>query len=601
MTASVVGRVVGDIRGEVEAAVAAVRLKLAHVTPADVEAGLHRVPIPGVRQVRDVLERAFPPKDRQRPAVPDPGVAGGAEDRDAGLRVLLVGIGHPELLTELLADLHVGLREFQVEVVVAEPRVEQQPRREDVRPADHRVLGEQVRWSREGVLVTEPDRLRQAGELHLGERVRVDRRGLGARIAAEQRVVRAMRVIDADVELVPVLRSRRRRHQVVGQPGAGRRGIGVDQLRGDRIPAIGRNDVAGKRLSRERPAGLGGGGERVVDRGDLTEVSAPHPLCRYRRHEHPADFLPEAVVVGKKEGAVLDDRTADGPAELVLLERRLGLPGTIGEEVVRIKAVVAQEAVGHAVEGVAARLGDHVDLSARVASLLGRVEIGLDLEFLDRLDVGTHHDHQRQPGVVVDAVVQIVVGVLAVPVHEQFGAGTQVVGARAAHDRAAHAAAGPRNSGRQRRELHEVAAVQRQLLNLPLLDDRPEDRRLGLEQRGPAHNLDGFAHQPHRQLQVDLGALVDLQLDARPLDLAKPRELDAQAVQPGRQRREAVRSAVASRGDAGDAGGFVGHGDGDARDDAAAGIANGSYQIGRRNLTASDGRRETRDAAGQQQ
>ena len=58
----------------------------------------------------------------------------------------------------------------------------------------------------------------------------------------------------------------------------------------------------------------------------------------------------------------------------------------------------------------------------------------------------------------------------------------------------------------------------------------PEHRRLGLEQRRPALDRDGFAQQPHRQLQVDLRALVDLQLDAGSLDLAKPRELDAQTV-----------------------------------------------------------------------
>jgi hypothetical protein len=144
-----------------------------------------------------------------------------------------------------------------------------------------------------------------------------------------------------------------------------------------------------------------------------------------------------------------------------------------------------------------------------------------------------------------------------------------------------------------------VASCTKLLLNLPFLNDRPEHRRLGFEQRRPALDRDGFTHQPDRQLQIDLGALVDLELDARSLDLAKPRELDAQTVQPGRQTRKAVGPAVAGSRDAGDAGGFVGRRDGDAGNDAAAGIANRPYQIGRGDLAACDRRRETGDAAGQ--
>ena len=123
----------------------------------------------------DVLERLLVPENRQRAAVTDARIARRAEDRDAVLPILLVGVGHAELFAELVAEHDVGLRELEIEVVVAGARIEQQTRREHMHPAEHRVLGEQVRRSRERVLVAEADGLRQARKLDGSKRVRVDR------------------------------------------------------------------------------------------------------------------------------------------------------------------------------------------------------------------------------------------------------------------------------------------------------------------------------------------------------------------------------------------------------------------------------------------
>ena len=76
-------------------------------------------------------------------------------------------------------------------------------------PAEDGVLREQLGRTREGVLVAEADGFRHTGKLDGGERVRVDRRRLRPGIAGEEVVPLAVRVIDAHVELIPVLRARR--------------------------------------------------------------------------------------------------------------------------------------------------------------------------------------------------------------------------------------------------------------------------------------------------------------------------------------------------------------------------------------------------------
>ena len=158
--ARVAGRVVGDVGREVEAAVAAVGLELAHVPAAHVEAGFDRVLVADIGQVGHVLEGALVPQDRQRAAMADARIARRAEDREAVLLVLLVGVGHAELLAELIAGGDVGLREIEVEAVVSGARIQDQARREHVHPADHGVLRGERRGSREGVLVAEADGLR---------------------------------------------------------------------------------------------------------------------------------------------------------------------------------------------------------------------------------------------------------------------------------------------------------------------------------------------------------------------------------------------------------------------------------------------------------
>jgi hypothetical protein len=137
-------RVVRDVRREVESPVAAVGLKLTHMTAAKVEADLDRVLLTLERQVGDVLKHSFVPENRQRTAVTDARVVCRAENRYAVLTKLLVGVGHTELFSELVAVDDVGLRELEIEVVVAGTRVQQHARREHMDPSENRVLCPQI-------------------------------------------------------------------------------------------------------------------------------------------------------------------------------------------------------------------------------------------------------------------------------------------------------------------------------------------------------------------------------------------------------------------------------------------------------------------------
>jgi hypothetical protein len=123
-----------------------------------------------------------------------------------------------------------------------------------------------------------------------------------------------------------------------------------------------------------------------------------------------------------------------------------------------------------------------------------------------------------------------------VAVHEELGAGPQVVRPRSAYDRPRMPVPAPDTPG-VRVASCTVAPVERQILHLSRLDHGPQDRRLRFEQRGGAFDLDGFADEAI-SARGDLRALVHLQLNARALDLSKAGNFGGQPVSAGLQRRE---------------------------------------------------------------
>jgi hypothetical protein len=80
-------------------------------------------------------------------------------------------------------------------------------------------------------------------------------------------------------------------------------------------------------------------GQRVADGGGA-EVAGTLRLREHQQVGRRAGFVAVALVVAEAEQLVLHDRPAEGAAELVLLEHRLGL-GAGREVVARLQGVVA--------------------------------------------------------------------------------------------------------------------------------------------------------------------------------------------------------------------------------------------------------------------
>ena len=70
---------------------------------------------------------------------------------------------------------------------------------------------------------------------------------------------------------------------------------------------------------------------------------------------------------------------------------------------------------------ICSRFGYDIDLSAWIAPLFRGKKIGLDFELFDRLDRRPDDNRQRQPVVVVDAVIKIVVRTFPISIDEQLG------------------------------------------------------------------------------------------------------------------------------------------------------------------------------------
>ena len=127
-----------------------------------------------------------------------------------------------------------------------------------------------------------------------------------------------------------------------------------------------------------------------------------------------------------------------------------------------IEDVVAHILERAAVKFVGAALRYQVDLPARAAARFGRIERGTHFEFRD----GIHADDQAGGcaiGRVLDGRV----------VHAVEGPVIVVVGAAGEARRTLAARAGVHRAGRQHHEARPVTAVDRQRVDLVLLDDEP--------------------------------------------------------------------------------------------------------------------------------
>ena len=85
-----------------------------------------------------------------------------------------------------------------------------------------------------------------------------------------------------------------------------------------------------------------------------------------------------SLIAREKEKLVFDDRPAYGAAVLISLQRVA--PGS--EKVPGIHLAITKELKQVAMEGIRARLDDHVDRRRRVQAVLRRERAGLDFELL---------------------------------------------------------------------------------------------------------------------------------------------------------------------------------------------------------------------------
>jgi hypothetical protein len=194
------------------------------------------------------------------------------------------------------------------------------------------------------------------------------------------------------------------------------------------------------------------------------------------------------------------ERSADSAAGLVPPEARFAVDVEVVAGVHRVVAVEPEAAAG---EPVAARLGQDVDLPAGAAPVLGAVAVRGDAELADGL-----HAEGRAGGAAGRAVGEVVLQRAV----EEVGVGARVLTVDAhrqpvGHDRAVVAIGEHRDAGEELHQVGVVAAVDRDLLDGPLVGQIAEVAGLGAEPGRALHgDLLGAADL---QRQRDRGALAD--------------------------------------------------------------------------------------------
>ena len=246
------------------------------------------------------------------------------------------------------------------------------------------------------------------------------------------------------------------------------------------------------------------------------------------------------------------------------------------EIVAGVERVVAVELVEGAVDAVGARLGQHVDLPARVAAELGAVGVRLDAELANRLGAerrsrGTAGRPVREI-VLQRAVEQVDVRARILSVHAH--------GQPVRHHGAAVAMRIGEDAGLEQREVRVVAAVERQLIDRFRPDEKTELAAGGVDERRVAGHRHFFAQSADLERDVDDEGLGNRQQQIAPHVRLEAGELGAQLVGARRQPGDDV-AALRVRGDrARQRGADVPDRDRDPGQHAAVGIVDGAGDRG---------------------
>ena len=261
-------------------------------------------------------------------------------------------------------------------------------------------------------------------------------------ISREDGVFVGQTMIDSDVRRLVRLPTRAVIRKIVRQAGLIRHRVERHQLRRRRIEADGRNDVPGKWCP--------GAAERIVNgRAQLGKIAAAHPGGWHRDDERLVFRDATLVVIHEEERPVRLQRSAQAAAKLIEMIQRLGNR----KEVLRVEMLIPAEVETRSAKLVTSGLRDDVDHPAERPAVLSRIEIGLDDDFLNRVDrwLDAHAAHDAFG--VVQPVDQLQVVVFGVAVNRHRRGLPAVIGAIAA-DRGVR-----RALARAGRQLHDVDDV----------------------------------------------------------------------------------------------------------------------------------------------
>ncbi len=245
---------------------------------------------------------------------------------------------------------------------------------------------------------------------------------------------------------------------------------------------------------------------------------------------------PVPLVGAEEVRLVLDDRPADRTADLRLAERLLVDAELILEERLRIQLLVAADDDRAAGEGVRAALGDDVHHAANRPAELRTVALRGHLVFLNRLS-RVLLEQPADDAVVVVAAVDVddhrAAGHAAVADAADFGLGRIVVVRR------------PR-AGHQQRQILELAAVERHVLDHRRGDDLADVGLRRLHQRRFTADGHRFRQLADLHREVDRCLLAHLDRNVPANLLGKPLEFHRELVTSRRQRFEVIRAGGAA-------------------------------------------------------
>src|SRR5208283_3398788 len=153
--------------------------------------------------------------------------------------------------------------------------------------------------------------------------------------------------------------------------------------------------------------------------------------CWYARGTALRSTLARALVIGKKESFVLHNRSAQGTAKLIIVERLLGTRVDGIEIVPRIRNSVAEKFQPRAVPTVGAAIGDDVDHGAAAAAIFG-LEVGSHAKFGDGFNRENGGGRAEYTGFVDGRVVSITVVHIRAVKQEVVGAAPGTVDGKGA-------------------------------------------------------------------------------------------------------------------------------------------------------------------------